>query len=133
MENRYRNTLTRSGSASKPAHWFARLLALVFLLLCVAIGMAGLILPVIPGLLFLALACMIAATIFPPLERYLRRYPGLSIYLDRMAGFHRLAVPEKIRFVGWLLVRLVIDSFRCLLELLARLLSTAGRFERSGP
>ena len=133
MENRYSNTLIRSGPASKPAHWFARLLALVFLLLFVAIGMAGLILPVIPGLLFLALACMIAATIFPPLESYLRRYPGLSIYLDRMHGFHRLAVPEKIRFVGWLLVRLVIDSFRCLLELLARLLSAAGRFERSGP
>ena len=76
---------------------------------------------------------MIAATIFPPLERYLRRYPGLSIYLDRMAGFHRLAVQEKICFVGWLLARLVIDSFRCLLELLARLMSTAARFERSGP
>jgi uncharacterized membrane protein YbaN (DUF454 family) len=131
MHNRSRSHLTSTGSTSHPPHWFARLLALVFLLLCVAVGMVGLILPVIPGLLFLALACIIAASIFPPLERHIRRYPSLARYLDKAHGFHGLEMPEKLQFICWLLVRIVVDSCRWLLDMLARLLSVAGRFEKS--
>jgi uncharacterized membrane protein YbaN (DUF454 family) len=93
--------------------------------------MVGLILPVIPGLLFLALAGIIAAGIFPPIERFVRRFPSLSGYLDKAHGFHSLDMAEKLQFICWLLVRLVVDSFRWLLAMLARLLSIAGRFEKS--
>jgi uncharacterized membrane protein YbaN (DUF454 family) len=131
MTDRNRSHLTGNGSTSNTPHWFARFLALVFLLLCVAVGMAGLILPVIPGLLFLALAGIIAASIFPPLERHARRFPVLSRYLDKARGVHALGMAEKLQFAGWLVVRVVVDSFRCVLGILARLLSVAVRFGKT--
>ena len=127
MNSRYRfNPMIRPSSCHNPPHWFARLLALVFLLLCVAVGMVGLILPIIPGLLFLALALIIAASIFPPLERLVRRSPALAPYLDRVHGFHALDWREQLRFVCWLLVKLLVDGLRCLIGLLARLFSFAA-------
>jgi uncharacterized membrane protein YbaN (DUF454 family) len=88
----------------------AKLLALVFLLLCVAIGMAGIILPVIPGLLFLALAVIIAARIFPPLGRRLRRNATFAPYMERTDHFTRLSLQGKVKFGCWFTVKILWDS-----------------------
>ena len=89
---------------------FAKLLALVFLLLCVAIGMAGIILPVIPGLLFLALAVIIAARLFPPLGRRLRRNATFAPYMDKTDHFTRLSLQGKVKFACWFMVKILWDS-----------------------
>jgi uncharacterized membrane protein YbaN (DUF454 family) len=89
---------------------FVKLLALVFLLLCVAIGMAGIILPVIPGLLFLALAVIVAARMFPPLGRRLRRNATFAPYMEKTDHFTRLSLQGKVKFACWFAVKILWDS-----------------------
>ncbi|MEY4640237.1 MAG: hypothetical protein RLZZ227_231 [Pseudomonadota bacterium] len=108
--DRYIANLSRSRKPADGSQWFAKMLALVFLVLCVAIGMAGIILPVIPGLLFLALAVIIAARLFPPLERRLRQNPMFSPYLDKTDHFWRLSLQGKVKFACWLTLKILWDS-----------------------
>ena len=51
----------------------ATLIACMLILVCVAVGAVGLILPVVPGLLFLAIALMLVARLSPSIDRRLRR------------------------------------------------------------
>ncbi len=102
-------TRSRPQPASAPP-LFVKLLALVFLLLCVAIGMAGIILPVIPGLLFLGLAVVVAARLFPPLGRRLRRHPTFAPYMDRTDHFARLSLQGKVKFACWFALKILWDS-----------------------
>lgn len=113
-------TSSRTPPATSP-HWFIKLLALVILLLCVAIGMAGIILPVIPGLLFLALALLIAARLCPPLGRRLRRNSTFAPYMERTDHFARLSLQGKVKFAAWFALKIVWDTF-------ALGLHYAGRF-----
>jgi uncharacterized membrane protein YbaN (DUF454 family) len=114
--------LTRSRTpqpASAPT-LFIKLLALVILLLCVAIGMAGIILPVIPGLLFLAFAVIIAARLFPPLGRRLRRNATFAPYMDKTDHFARLSLQGKVKFACWFAVKILWDSFVLALHYVGR-------------
>ncbi len=101
------------------------MLALLLLLLLVGLGLVGLILPILPGLLFLAFAAMLAATLFPAFGRVVRRTPWaarvLAPYLDSAHGFSHLSWRGKLRFLLWLTVKVVVDSFVLLWTLLSRL------------
>jgi uncharacterized membrane protein YbaN (DUF454 family) len=110
--------LTRSRQQRSDSHWFLQLLALVILLLCAAIGMLGLILPLIPGFLFLALAAVLAARMFPALALRLRRYPGFSTLLDSSEGFLRLSLRDKCRYAAWFTLRALLEGARLLHVLL---------------
>ena len=117
--------LTRSRTpqpASAPGV-FVRLLALVILLLCVAIGMAGLILPVIPGLLFLALAVLIAARLCPPLGRRLRNNAVFAPYMDKTDHFARLSLQGKVKFALWFALKILWDSCTLALHYAGRLIA----------
>ena len=56
------------------------------------IGVAGLVLPVIPGLLFIALAILVLATHFESVERKLetlyRRFPALKHKIEKLRRQH---------------------------------------------
>lgn len=118
--------LVRVASPDTP-HWFAKLLALIVLLLCLGIGLLGLILPILPGLLFLALAAMLAATLFPAVGHAVRRTPWLNgvlaPYLDSAHGFSRLGWRGKLRFLLWISLKVIVDSFVWLWRALAHLLA----------
>lgn len=118
--------LTRSPQRQDPAsHWVVRLLALVVLLLCVAVGVVGLILPIIPGLLFLALAALIAARFFPSLARRMRRHRAFADWLDSTEGFARMPLRDKVRYGFWLCLRMLLEGCRILYRLTARLIAFA--------
>lgn len=114
--------LTRSRQQRNDSHWLLKLLALVILLLCAAIGMLGLILPLIPGFLFLALAAVLAARMFPALARRLHRYPAFVTLLDSSEGFLRLSLRDKCRYAAWFTLRVLLDGARLLHALLTRAL-----------
>lgn len=113
--------LTRTPRQANDSHWFIKLLALVILLLCAAIGVAGIILPVIPGLLFLAVAVLIAARLYPPLGRRLRNHALCAAYMDKTDGFWRLSLQGKVKFACWLTLKLVWDSCVLLVEYVGKL------------
>lgn len=104
-------------------HWFSTLLALCFLLLCVAIGMVGLILPIIPGFLFLMLAALLAARLFPALGRRLARNPWFRSHLQRTCQFAGLSMRGKAQLLCWITLRLLLDGFLWLVAALAWLMN----------
>jgi len=125
--DKYRPHLVRVSEGVEPPHWFAKLLALIFLGLCLMLGVVGLILPILPGIVFFGFAALLAAWLFPPLHRVLRRQPSLSPYLESTAGFARLHWRRQARVLGWLAIKMLLDSFRLTVDAIARLIRFATR------
>jgi len=129
------DTSSAAGSRRPPAsapHWFAKLLALVLLVLCVMIGLAGIILPVIPGLLFLAFAVVIAARLCPPLGRRLRRHAVFAPYMESSDRFAVLNLPDKVKYAFWFAVKVLWDSCVLLIHYSGRLLAWLLRKDGAG-
>lgn len=104
----------------------AKLIACVLILLCVAMGVVGLILPVVPGLLFLGVAALVGARHSATIERMVRRNRTMSGYLDSTDGFLDLPAAKKIQFGAWLCVKMLIDGIAFVISAGARLLRTAA-------
>ncbi len=119
----YESRLERIRQQPNSTDWVATVLAFAILVLCVAVGLLGLLLPVLPGLLFLAFAALIAAKLFPPFEKVLRRNRFFTPYLEQSQHFTRLSWRGKIRFVGWMTLKVVVDGFRVLFAGLTRVIS----------
>ena len=117
------STRSRPPQPASAPSWFVKLLALVILLLCVAIGMAGIILPVIPGLLFLAVAVVIAARLFPPLGRRLRRHAMFAPYMTKSDHFAALSLQGKVKFAFWFAVKILWDSCVLLVHYTTKLIA----------
>ncbi|NOX50603.1 MAG: DUF454 family protein [Gammaproteobacteria bacterium] len=57
--------------------------------LLLALGIVGVIVPILPGLLFLLLALVCFGTLFPTLRNNLSRHPRFKRYFQRLdAGAH---------------------------------------------
>lgn len=87
-----------------------KLVAVVLVVACIAIGVLGLLLPIIPGLLFLALAALVAARHFPAVGRRLRRHGRLGGYLDRGDRYLDLGWRHKLEVAGLVCVKLLLDG-----------------------
>jgi uncharacterized membrane protein YbaN (DUF454 family) len=113
-----------SGSSGSPIdNATAKLIACAIILVCLAIGLAGLILPLIPGLLFLGIAALVAARHSPALERVFRSNATLSGYMDSTDGFLDLPLAKKIQLGGWLCLKMLIDSVAYAVSAVAKLMS----------
>lgn len=66
-----------------------KLIATAVIAFLVVLGVLGLLLPIIPGLLFLAIAAVVAASYFPTVERLLGRNRTLARHLDRVRTIWR--------------------------------------------
>lgn len=123
--------LVRVAQAEDGPHWFAKLLALGLLLLCLGLGLVGLILPLVPGLLFFAFAAMIVGSMFPSIGERMRSTPWLTRwvtpYLDTGAGFSRFSWQGKLKFMLWITARVLVDSFLLLWAALARVVGFFGK------
>lgn len=124
---------TGADATGSTPHWFAKLLAVVLLVLCVMIGLAGLILPVIPGLLFLAFAAMIAARLCPPFGRRLRRSALFAPYMASSDHFAALSLQGKLKYAFWFSVKVLWDSSVLLIHYSGRLLAWLLRRDGARP
>lgn len=106
-------------NADARAGFAAKGVAAVAVAACVAVGVVGLVLPVIPGLLFLAIAVLIAARYFPAFGARLRGHRVLARHMSRADAFCRLRLAAKIRLAGLL----------CLKGFLSVLSFLGGRYE----
>lgn len=104
-----------------------KLIACGVIVVCVLIGFAGLILPLIPGLLFLGVAAFVAARVSPRFASVLRQNDRLSGYMaqaDRIAG---VPLPQKVQVVGLLLLKMLIDGVALLVAGVMKLVNAAER------
>jgi uncharacterized membrane protein YbaN (DUF454 family) len=104
-----------------------KLVAAGVIVVCLLLGVAGLILPLLPGLLFLAVAAAVAAKLSPRFAEMLRQNDTLRGYLDRTEGFGHLAPGEKIKLVCLLIVKAAIDGVAFLVAAILKLLKAADR------
>lgn len=104
-----------------------KLIAAGVIAVCLLIGLAGLILPLIPGLLFLGIAAIVAAKVSPRFGETLRRNATLRAYLDRTEGFGNLPLEDKLKLAGLLTLKALIDGVAFLVAGVMRLLKAAER------
>jgi uncharacterized membrane protein YbaN (DUF454 family) len=104
-----------------------KLIAAGVIVVCLLLGVAGLILPLIPGLLFLGLAAIVAARVSPRFAETLRQNETLRGYLDRTEGFGSLPLDQKIKLAGLLILKALIDGVAFLVTGVMRLLKAAER------
>ena len=102
-----------------------KLIACGVIVVCLLLGLAGLILPLIPGLLFIAIAALVAAKLSPRFAETLRQNDTLRGYLDRTEGFAGLPLDKKLRLAGLLFVKMLIDGVALLVAGVMKLVKAA--------
>jgi uncharacterized membrane protein YbaN (DUF454 family) len=104
-----------------------KLIAAGVIAVCVLLGLAGLILPLIPGLLFLGVAALVAAKLSPRFAATLRQNDTLRGYMDRTEGFSSLPLDGKIKLAGLLFLKMLIDGVALLVAGVMKVLKAAER------
>jgi uncharacterized membrane protein YbaN (DUF454 family) len=104
-----------------------KLIAAGVIVVCLLLGFAGLILPLIPGLLFLGIAAVVAAKVSPRFAETLRQNDTLRGYLDRTEGFGDLPLDQKIKLAGLLVLKVMIDGVAFLVSTVMKLLKATER------
>lgn len=81
--------------------WHFKILFTVMALLCVIVGLIGLVLPVIPGVVFLVVAFLLLSRVSPRLARWAKRKPQLNRLQNRFNAMGRMSWSERFRFSFW--------------------------------
>jgi uncharacterized membrane protein YbaN (DUF454 family) len=102
-----------------------KLIACGVIAVCLLLGLAGLILPLLPGLLFIAIAAIVAAKLSPKFGAMLRQNDTLRGYLDRTDGFAALPLAQKVQLAGLLFLKMLIDGVSLLVAGVMKLLKAA--------
>jgi len=104
-----------------------KVIACAVIVVCLIVGVVGLVLPIVPGLLFLAIAAVIGARYSPALDRMLRRNATIGGYLDRAGGLADLPLAKKVQLGCLLCVKALIDGVTFLVSTVTRLVRAAQR------
>jgi uncharacterized membrane protein YbaN (DUF454 family) len=95
---------------TKPAKLAWKLVAAVAVAVLLIFGIIGLILPILPGILFIGIAALILCRYFPSLGRRLKENPTLRSYLDRSDSFAGLSVRQKLQVGSLLCAKALVDG-----------------------
>jgi uncharacterized membrane protein YbaN (DUF454 family) len=104
-----------------------KLVAAVVVAVLLVVGIAGLVLPFVPGLVFLAVAAVVAAKYLPGLDQMLRRNATASRYLDEVNGLAALPLGKQAQLAGLLFVKALIDAVTLLISTVTKLVRAAAR------
>ncbi len=102
-----------------------KLIACAVIVACLLLGLAGLILPLIPGLLFIAIAAFVAAKVSPRFAAMLRENGMLRGYLEQAERVANVPLPQKIQVLGLLLLKMLIDGVALLVAGVIKLVKAA--------
>jgi uncharacterized membrane protein YbaN (DUF454 family) len=87
-----------------------KIVACALVLAFVVIGALGLVLPIIPGLLFLAIAAFIAAKHFPWVDTRLRSHRTIGRHLHNADRFRDLSFSKQVQIAGWLCAKMFLEG-----------------------
>ncbi len=106
----------------------ARKLAYLTLgLICVLLGIIGLLVPVIPGILFLAVAIYLGCKASRRVSRYVDGNPQFREQRRRIDGFARLGAADRLKLAGWMLLDTTVHALQGIATGVERLARYAGR------
>ena len=102
-----------------------KLIACAVIVACLLLGLAGLILPLIPGLLFIAIALFVAAKLSPRFATVVRENDTLRGYLDQADRIAGVPLAQKVQVVGLLFLKMLIDGVALLVAGVMKLVKAA--------
>ena len=106
---------------------FTKIMVLAQLLFFIILGLLGLLIPVIPGLVFLMIAALIAARYFPALETWLHknRYSAECMHISNR--FSNLDIRDKARLCFWGTLKFTLNGIEWTRQLFARQFRKLGQ------
>ncbi len=115
--------MTTDTSTSAPTFdcFTTKLIACAIIVACLLFGLAGLILPLVPGLLFIAIAAFVAAKVSPRFAAMVRENDTLRGYLDQADRLAGIPLPQKLQVIGLLLLKMLIDGVALLVAVIMKL------------
>lgn len=84
---------------------------------CLIVGVIGLVLPIIPGLLFLFLAAILLTRLSSRFEFLLHRNPTLGRWSRKLDMANSLPLAQRTKLVFWLSVRTVVNGLDSLVKI----------------
>ena len=93
---------------------------------CIALGLLGLMLPIIPGILFLALAVIVLSRISRRVDRWRREMPLMVRVQARIDALGRLTWSDRARACFWMALGGVIEGTRSIATVGGRLIARVG-------
>lgn len=112
---------TQMKKAKTPSSFTDKMAVCAVVAACLALGAIGLILPVIPGLLFLAIAVALVVRHLPWLDARLRRHRTIGKQLDRSDAFLELGLADQIKAVALLSLKMLLDTLAFIAALPSKL------------
>jgi uncharacterized membrane protein YbaN (DUF454 family) len=85
--------------------FIVKLLVAVAIAILLVVGLVGLLLPILPGILFIFVAAFLLTRYFPSIDRRLRRNRTVSGYLDDSETIAGLEWPQKLKLGALLTAR----------------------------
>lgn len=68
------------------------------------LGVLGLIIPVLPGVIFILLAILLLAQVSSRVNRWARKQPLMRKANYQLSAFSQLRWPDRARLAGWMLL-----------------------------
>lgn len=96
----------------RPMPLYARVIALVLIAGFLLLGLIGLILPIIPGLLFLFLAVLLLTRVSRRASNYAHSHPWFRRHLQWWRASHALSWPQRARLSLLLGARAALNGVR---------------------
>lgn len=106
----------------KVKHSAGKLVSFTLILFFVALGVLGILLPILPGLLFLFIAAVLASRHYPPLAFLLERNRYCRQCMRICNGFMDQDWWGKVRLCFWGTVKMTVDGVEWTLSLLRKAL-----------
>lgn len=110
----------RQEKAPKRSNLLFRVLGVVVVSVFVVVGLAGLILPIIPGILFLFLAVYLMTRISRRFHGMMQRNPRFKRWSSRIGSISRLSLLENLKLGFWISARGVINLLNTGMTLLGK-------------
>lgn len=102
----------------QPIHWLQRVFYGAAAALCLLLGVVGLVLPIIPGIVFLALGGVLLGKASKRLAGRFK-WPGSGNSEHYLKASKSLHLADKLRLGGWLVARGIVRAVQGLLHTVA--------------
>ena len=104
------NAVSSIKSKPKPMPILFKGLCLVLVGFFVLLGLAGLVLPIIPGILFLFLAALLLAKVSSRFDTLLNRNKDMRYWRRRWDSSSRLPILQRLKLAFWVTARAVVNG-----------------------
>lgn len=85
-------------------------------MVCILIGIVGLILPMMPGLVFLAVAILLLARVSRRFDVWARRNPRLRTFRQRITAMSTVRMTDRFKLAGWMTLDALVKGAACAID-----------------